>query len=99
MAGYDAINRPLLSWDRPLGDASWRRWFDILRAKGVDRIGPQRPQQQLAIDTLLGGEPYTGPVAPNWTDARGSMAALREQTATDDYSKPSHDRFMKRYGR
>lgn len=42
-----AINRPLLSWDRPLADAGWRRWFDTLKEQGVDRIGPMRQSRAM----------------------------------------------------
>ena len=39
MAAYDSIMRPLMSWDRELSDPSWRRYFDILKEKGVDKLG------------------------------------------------------------
>jgi hypothetical protein len=88
-----AINRPLLSWDRPLGDKGWRDWFDKVIDAGVDRFGGMRTRGQnpatqgLAIDSLI-GEPYTGPVDPRFTTPT-RLGSNRE----------THEQFMKRYGR
>lgn len=88
--------------DRPLQDAGWRRWFDILKAKGVTKLGDASvgrkrgmfPGSMAALDD----EPVVGPVNPLWADPQGAMSALRRQTGTGNYYE-SHDTFKKRYGR
>lgn len=62
------------------------------------RVRHDMAPQSLAIDALLGGEPYTGPVNPSWTDAGGATDALRERTGTGNHFQ-SHDQFKKRFGR
>lgn len=99
------INRPLLPWDRPLQDAGWRRWFDILKEQGVDKIGGARSVKapgmlpanhgRLSMDVLTGG---ARAVNPGWTDMAGYEDQIRKQTGTGRYFE-SHDEFKKRYGR
>ena len=62
------------------------------------RVRHDTQPQALAIDALLGGEPYTGSVNPAWTDSMGMTDAIQRKTGTGRYAE-SHEQFKKRYGR
>ena len=76
-----AINRPTQDWSRPLQDAGWRRWFDILQKQGVTKladasVGAKRGMFPASITAL--DEPLTGEIDPRWTARRNPLMRERK---------------------
>jgi hypothetical protein len=67
------IMRPLLSWDRPLADKSWRRFFDALQDAGVSRMA-ESPVRFGATQDL----------GPTFDPAAGQSSALFDVTGEGD---------------
>jgi hypothetical protein len=84
--GYDRMVRDQMEYEQ------------LLNPNEAMKVRHNLAPQSLAIDALLGGEPYTGPVNPAWTDGAGMEAALRNRTGTGR-NYQSHEQFKKRYGR
>ena len=89
-----AFNTPLKAWDRPLGDASWRRWFDILQNEGVDKLGGVSSLVPMGVATP-DAENF-GYSSREFKPELLSTAVGSQRSINAPPERESHDQFMAR---